>query len=147
VGLRIGRSASGVFYVTDVVRFQGTPLAVEKAIQNIASQDGRGVTVWIEQDPGQAGKAEAAFHVRNLAGLNVRVNPVREAKGVRARPLSAQAEAGNVKVVRAPWNDTFFDELENFDGTDRCVSDQVDAASGAFFALATAKRVGTWASA
>jgi predicted phage terminase large subunit-like protein len=141
VGVKMGRDVQGAFYVLDVDRFQGSPMAVADRIRNIASQDGIGVRVGIEQDPGQAGKAEAEGHVRALAGFSAVLNAVHEAKGLRARPLSAQAEAGNVKLLRALWNDAYLRELENFDGTDACVADQVDASSGAFHVL-TSKTCG-----
>lgn len=143
-GLRMGKDARGVFYVTDVNRFQGSPLVVESTIKNIATQDGKRVSIGLEQDPGQAGKAEVLVHVRNLAGFNAIANSVRESKGSRAKPLSAQAEAGNVKLVRGGWNEAFLQECEAFDGTDRCTSDQVDAASGAFYLLTSVKRAGAW---
>ncbi len=144
VGVRMRRCSNGLYYIVDVKRIQGTPHAVATLIKNTATQDGTSVTVGIEQDPGQAGKAEAQFHVRNLAGFNVRVNTVRESKGTRAKPLSAQAEAGNVKLVRGTWNDKYLNELQNFDGSDGCVADQVDASSGAFHMLTNIKRAGTW---
>jgi len=52
----------------------------------------------------------------------------------RARPVSAQAEAGNIKVVKGRWNADFFNELELF--PDGINDDQVDALSGAFDKLA-----------
>lgn len=110
-------------------------MTVESTVRNTASQDGRAVIVGIEQDPGQAGKAEAQYQIRNLAGFTAKINIAREAKGVRARPFSAQCEAGNVKIVRGAWNDAYLRELENFDGTTNCVADQVDASSGAFAML------------
>ncbi|HDS00475.1 MAG TPA: terminase [candidate division Zixibacteria bacterium] len=143
-GVRIGRDSRGIFYVTDICRFQGSPMKVEETIKNVASQDGHKVKVGIEQDPGQAGKAEALGYARLLAGYSVVLNPVREAKGIRARPLSAQAEAGNIKLVRAGWNDAYLNELENFDGSEGCVSDQTDASSGAFHLLTNIKQAGVW---
>jgi predicted phage terminase large subunit-like protein len=84
----------------------------------------------LEQDPGQAGVAEVDYYIRALAGYAVRANVVTKNKETRARPVSAQAEAGNVKLVRGPWNEAFLRELENFpEGTH---DDQVDALSGAF---------------
>ena len=87
-------------------------------------------------------KAEAQYHIRNLAGFNAKVNVVREAKGVRAKPVSAQAEAGNIKIVRGSWNEIFLRELQNFDGTNQ--ADQVDALSGGFHMLTQNKRAGVW---
>jgi predicted phage terminase large subunit-like protein len=141
VGVLLRRCKNNVFYVIDVKRFQGSPLTVETTIKNTATQDGPGVRIGIEQDPGQASKAEAYSQVRNLAGFVVRLNAVHEAKGVRARPVSAQAEAGNIKIVRGGWNDAYLNELENFSGSDNCVADQVDATSGAFHMLTIAKLV------
>ena len=144
-GVRMNKDNQGVFYVTDVERFQRSPLKVKEGIKNVATQDGKGVQVGIEQDPGQAGKAEAEDQVRNLAGFDVTINTVREAKGLRARPLSAQAEAGNVKLVKGDWNEAFLNEMQNFDGSPNCTSDQVDAATGAFHLLNIVRpRAGTW---
>lgn len=145
-GVRMTKCRStGVCYIEDVERFQKSPLGVRQTIKNIATQDGVAVRVGIERDPAQAGKAEAEDQVRNLAGFDVSVNTVREAKGVRARPLSAQCEAGNVKLVRGDWNEAFLNELQNFDGSDKCVSDQVDASSGAFHLLNIVRpRAGVW---
>lgn len=143
-GVKIGKTPTGLYYVVDVDRFQGSPLEVATRIKNIASQDGPHVRVGIEQDPGQAGVAEAQGHVRGLAGFNAKVNTVRERKGVRAKPFSAQCEAGNVKVLRGAWNLPYLKELQNFDGTPNCMADQVDASSGAFLMLTAAKEAGTW---
>lgn len=144
-GVLMSRNRStGLFYIENVERFQKSAHGVKKTIKNVATQDGIAIRVGIEQDPGQAGKAEAQDQVRNLAGYNVIINTVRESKGIRARPLSAQCEAGNVKIVRGDWNEPFLNELQNFDGSDNCVSDQVDAASGAFHLLTNVKRAGVW---
>jgi predicted phage terminase large subunit-like protein len=146
-GAKVGKSARGLYYILDIVRFHGSPLEVESRIKNVASQDGHRVRARFEQDPGQAGKAEAAVHVRNLAGYDAGVNTVRESKGMRAKPLSAQCEAGNVKVLRGPWNEDLLRELENFDGSDQCVSDQTDSLSGGFHCLTALKRAGVWGAA
>jgi len=135
VGLRMGMDAQGRFWITDRIRFQAIAQEVQQRIVNVAHQDGYSINVGIEGDPGQAGKAEAQEYVRILAGYNVVINTVHESKGARARPLSAQVAIGNVYLVRAPWNDEFLRELENFDGSDKCMADQVDAASGAFHML------------
>ena len=58
-----------------------------------------------------------------------------------ASPVSAQAEVGNIKVVRGKWNKDFLEELENF--PDGRKNDQVDALSGAFHML-TGNIVGSW---
>ena len=129
VGLKMSRAESGLFFVEQVLRLRGSPLKVERAVRNTASADGKDVAIGLPQDPGQAGKAQAQGFLRGLAGYRVRLRRETGDKVTRAGPVSAQAEAGNIKVVKGPWNDAFFDELENFpEGHD----DQVDALSGAF---------------
>ena len=140
-GIRLRKMPNGVFYVCHVDRFQGSPGKVQERVKNVASQDGKTVSVGIEGDPGQAGRAEAQLQIRNLAGYNVRANFVGDPKGVRAKPVSAQAEAGNIKIVRGDWNEDLLKELENFDGSKTCRSDQVDALSGAFMMLTSKKEV------
>ncbi len=137
VGCRM-QLKDGVYCVEDMVRFQGSPAAVERAIVNTASLDGRGVLIDLPQDPGQAGKAQAQYLVRQLAGYSVRYSTESGSKEVRAMPLSAQAEAGNVKLVRGAWNHAFINEAAVFpNGTH---DDQIDAASRAFHRLTRSKR-------
>lgn len=130
VGLLMHKTRSGQYIISDIVRFQERPLGVRTNIKNIAIQDGKKVTIWFEQDPGQAGVFEVDEYVRMLAGYHVKKNQVRQDKVERAKPLSSQCEQGNVKILRGRWNDTFFDEAEAF--PDSNLKDQVDAASGAF---------------
>lgn len=144
VGVRLAKSRQGQYFIRDVVRKQLSPLGVEELLANTASQDGPRVRIGIEQDPGQAGKAEAERQVRLLAGYQARVNAVHESKGVRAKPFAAQCEAGNVFLVRAPWNETYLRELEDFDGSEGCMADQVDASSGAFLLLTKPSRAGAF---
>lgn len=140
VGTLVSRSRStGLFYVEHVVRMRETPYKVEEAIKKIASQDGPKTQIGIEQDPGSAGVFEANYYVRALAGYNVRCYPVTKDKVTRANPVSAQAEAGNIKIVSGTWNKAFFDELENFPGTGH--DDQVDSLSGGFAALTSIRTV------
>lgn len=142
VGVKLVRDGYGTFYVADVVRVRKTPLEVKKTIRNTATQDGFSCKVGIEQDPGQAGKAEADDLVRFLAGFIVEAYPVTKAKETRAKPFSAQVQAGNVKVLRAPWNRAFFSELENFPSdSETAKDDQVDASAGGFNAMMTGRHV------
>ena len=124
---------AGVYYMEDMVHFRGSPGEVERRIKNIAAQDGRDVLIDLPQDPGQAGKAQIRYLVRQLAGYNVRSSPESGAKEVRAEALSAQAEAGNVKLVRGAWNTKFIDEAAFFPNSE--FSDQIDAGSRAFHRL------------
>ncbi len=73
-----------------------------------------------------------------LAGFTVRGNRQTGPKARRAEPMSAAAEAGNVKLVHADWNAAFLDEIAAFPMGRH--DDQVDAATGAFNALAKVTR-------
>lgn len=133
VGLRMAW-AEGTFYVEDVRRGRWSPAEVEKQLKNTATQDGQIVTIRMPQDPGAAGKADAETKVKLLAGYSAVVKPVTGEKATRAKPASAQAEAGNVKLLRAPWNETFLDEVCGFPNA--MFDDQVDAFADALNELA-----------
>lgn len=129
-GCRMSRTPDGTIYIEDMRRKRGTPAEVESLIYNTATSDGHRVRISIPQDPGQAGKAQKRTYAVKLAGFNVHFSPETGSKEIRATGLAAQAEAGNVKVVRGPWNGAFFDEIEKFP-TGK-FKDQVDCAARAF---------------
>lgn len=133
VGLRMALH-DGTFYVETVLRGQWGPGEVETKLKNTASQDGINTTIRMPQDPGAAGKADAATKVKLLAGYTVVVQAITGDKATRARPASAQAEAGNVKLLRGSWNEAFLDEVCSFPNSAN--DDQVDAFSDALNELA-----------
>lgn len=131
VGLKLGKTKGGIYFIADVVRAQHSPLKVERMVLNTARQDGISTTIGLEQDPGSAGVSDIGNYTRLLSGFNIKIVKPTNDKITRASPVSAQCEAGNVKVLRAAWNDAFFSEVGNFpEGTDH--DDQVDGLSGAF---------------
>ncbi len=109
---------------------------------NTARQDGFETEIALPQDPAQAGKSQAEHLVRLLAGFNVHARPISGDKVLRFSPFSAQAEAGNVLVLRGPWNDDWFTALEGF--PDAAHDDDADATAEAFNALA-GDNLATWA--
>lgn len=135
-GVLFGKSKSTkVYYVKHVHRVRYSGLKTEQLLRTTASQDGRDVTIGLPQDPGQAGKDQYQRYVRLLSGYHVRrfIEGSEGSKPVRALPLSAQAEARNVKLVRGPWNQAWLDEIELFpNGT---FLDQTDATVGAFWVI------------
>ena len=135
-GTKMGKTADGQFWILDHVYDRVSPARVERMIKNTAARDGRECRVHIPQDPGQAGKAQVVTMARLLAGFNVRFKTVTGDKITRFSPFSAQAEAGNVNVVRGDWNERWFSELENFPPeTDRGHDDDADSTAAAFDAL------------
>lgn len=130
-GIKLGLDpATKIYYLTDWVRQRSSPSQVEKTIKNVASADGKLVAIGIPQDPAQAGKAQAQYLIRQLAGYDARARIERGEKPIRFGPFSAQCEAGNVKILRASWNNDLFDNLEAF--PEATHDDTADACSGAF---------------
>jgi predicted phage terminase large subunit-like protein len=132
-GVKMGRGPDGRFYIADVCRIQGSPADVERLLVNTAMQDGADVRGSIPQDPGQAGKSQAQYLIRQLAGFTYTSSPESGDKETRASPVAAQAEAGNVMLVRGAWNGDFLDEAATFPRGK--FKDQIDAASRAFSEL------------
>lgn len=132
-GVRVSLAEDGIFYVEHVARGQLSPHNVDRLLLSTASQDEVQVSILIPQDPGASGKTDAAAKVKLLRGYDVRVKPVTGSKEARARPAAAQAEAGNVKLVRDDWNEAFLEELCSFPAGAH--DDQVDAFADALTAL------------
>lgn len=138
VGGLLGQTEDGRFVIADINRFQGSPLDVEQALKNTAAADGEEVPISGPKDPGQAGVAQALRFTQMLAGYDVEFTPETGSKVVRAKPLAAQVEAGNVIMLRASWNKNLKDELAMF--PNGLHDDQVDALSRAFNKLLAEKR-------
>jgi predicted phage terminase large subunit-like protein len=128
-GIKLGRDRNGGYWVLDMVRERANPGDVEKLLLNVASQDGKRVHIGFGQDPGQAGKSQALHLVRALSGSSVTPSPESGDKATRFGPFSSQCLAGNVKILRGPWNEDLFRVLEGF--PDLAHDDEVDACSGA----------------
>jgi predicted phage terminase large subunit-like protein len=133
-GVKVGRGRDGIFYVVDVAHGQEGPAEVERMILATATLDGTGVTLRLPQDPGAAGKAYAQTLIKLLAGYPVKAVAPTGDKTTRATPAAAQAEAGNVRLLRGSWNDRFIDELCTFPAGAH--DDQVDAFADAINELA-----------
>jgi predicted phage terminase large subunit-like protein len=151
-GVRMSRCPRGIFYVEDVVRGQWSPADRDTVILQTAEADAREfggeVLIYAEQEGGSGGKEVMQQMIKMLAGYPVyrdlasgsaqrRVGGVKlpgQAKVTRAQPLAAQAEAGNVRIVKAKWNQEFLSELSAFPESSQ--ADQVDAASAALNRLA-----------
>jgi predicted phage terminase large subunit-like protein len=149
VGVLMAMTSSGIVYVIDVVRIQGSPLGVEKLKAATAHADRRltegRVVILLQQEPGAAGKSYVDAQIREpLSGFAVEVERPTGDKYTRALPMSAAAQAGNIKLVHGKWNKEFIDELEQAGPDERLYDhdDQWDAASSAFNYLAYHRQVG-----
>lgn len=132
VGLKLYVYPNNTCIIADVRRWQDTPLKVEGYVKNVAGFDGVATSIGIEQEPGAAGVADVENYTRLLAGYDVRVRKPTKDKTTRAKPVSAQCEAGNISILEGAWNEDFFTEVENFSEDGEGHDDQVDCLSGAF---------------
>lgn len=133
VGIKLHRSDTQHFTITDVVRLQGSPHQVEEAIRHTALLDGHSVTISLPKDPGSAGGFVTSYLAGQLAGYRLVITAETGSKAARAGPVAAQIEAGNVAILRAAWNHTFLEELRDFPYGRK--DDQVDALSRCFATL------------
>lgn len=144
-GVRMRMANDGRIYILDARSVRGAPDKVDDLIRNTAMQDGKNVRISIPQDPGQAGKHQVAYLVRQLLqGFNVTSSPESGAKTKRAEPLSSQAAHGSVYLVQGDWNEAFIREMCDFPVGQH--DDFVDAATRAYDSLvATAFNTSSYA--
>jgi len=126
----------GIAYVMDVRKIRAKGDKVEQLIAQTAAEDGKTVSIRIEQEPGSSGKALIDQYARyvvpgyDLVGLRASGDKV-----TRARPFAAAVANGNVRLVRGAWITDFLDEMASF--PEACNhDDQVDSVVGAFTYLA-----------
>lgn len=156
VGLLMARDAKGLYYIEDVVRGQWSAHERDQIMLQTARSDflryGGEVLTYIEQEGGGDGKSVIdqlivmlsefpVYRWSTTAGAswktkgNVRLPG--DAKVRRARPFSAQCEAGNIRMVLGSSNGRFhrdfIEEVVAF--PEFAYADQVDAASSAFNVL------------
>mgnify|MGYP006274688045 CR=1 FL=1 len=123
---------AGIAYILDVRRMRGRAEKVEQFIAQTAYEDGKGVSIRMEQEPGSSGKAIVDQYARYVVpGHDFQGIRSTGDKITRARPFSAAVANGNVRVVRGPWLTDWLDEVSSFpEACDH--DDQVDSAVGAF---------------
>ena len=121
---------NGIFFITDIIHFRGSPDEVETALVNTASLDGNRLLQSYPQDPGQAGKSQVAYLSKKLKGYKFEFTTENGNKETRADGFASQVNAGNVKMLRASWNFDYLEELRAFPFGK--YDDRVDASSRAF---------------
>lgn len=89
--------------------------------------------IGLPQDPGQAGKTQVAWLTGMLDGYAVQASPESGAKLVRAMPVAALVEGGNLALLRGGWNRALLDEMAAFPAGRK--DDQVDALARGFSML------------
>jgi predicted phage terminase large subunit-like protein len=134
-GVLMARAPDGVYYIEDIQRGQWSPAQRDAVMLATARRDalryGHGaIRIVVEQEPGSGGRESAMSSIKLLAGHSVKADKVTGSKEVRAEPFASQAEGGNVRIVRGPWNAAFLDEVAAF--PNGAHDDQLDAGAGAF---------------
>ncbi len=148
-GVRISRDKYGVYYIEDVYRFRKLTDGVIKGIIDTARADGIDrCQVVIPKDSGAGGAIANAFFIRTLAEAGIAAKSAKISGHVgkiqRFLPFAALAESGAVRVVKAPWNDEFFNELEGFNGGRSGHDDTLDATADAFNSIAKSIQIPTF---
>ena len=106
---------TGHVYISDCRHEQKGPAGVEALVEGTAEFDGPGVPIWIEQEPGSAGKNLVEHYIHEILPLfSVRGEKATGPIEVRAQPFLAGVEAGNVICVKGKWNAKLVDELDGF---------------------------------
>lgn len=139
-GVKMGRTKGGRYVVMHVEYARKRSHAVHQLVQSVADRDGHQVKIGLAQDPGQAGVDQVNGYVRDLAGYTVWVERETGDKITRADAFSTQWQAGNVDIVRGPWNDWYLSLMDAFP-TEGVHDDPVDASSGAFQKLVKGRNI------
>jgi predicted phage terminase large subunit-like protein len=125
------RLANGRLVIGDVTFYRDTPGAVQTLAERLAIADGPKVTIGVFADPGQAGEDQAERLKRRLQKFaNVAVLSVKN-KEMVARECARAVWRGEVYYVEAPWNQQFFNQLEDFP-TPKMKDDAVVALANAY---------------
>lgn len=134
-GTKLGiQQGTNNVYILDVIREQLSPQQIEALVRKTAEADGLDVEVRIEKEPGSSGKNLVNhYEVNVLPEYRVGEVPTTKEKLVRAQPLLAAAEAGQVYLIEAEWNDTFIAEFDTFPGGQN--DDQVDTTAAGYTVL------------
>lgn len=140
VGLHTGVDAIGRFYILDMVRGQWDTDKVQQKIELFAERVGcpSRCILHLPQDPAQAGKYQRSQQTKAFERFKPRFHRPTGSKVTRAYGFSQAMNAGNVYVVRAPWNVTFREECRLFREDEKHEHDDiVDAGADGYNELVT----------
>lgn len=134
-GVRMAKLVDGRYLIEHVVSGQWDTYERRQVMLQTAQMDGAAVPVHIEQEPGSSGLDSVRDEIRLLEGFPVFPDRPTGEKDVRLEPFAAQAGAGNILLLRGPWNGLYIDEMLAIPGG--AYRDQADATAGAFNKLVT----------
>lgn len=111
---------AGVFYILEMTLFKGTPREVEREVYLASIDDGSTTSIYMEREPGSAGMHNIDHYKRKVIppGWVFREERVSGDKESRARPVSAAADKGLIKIAWSHKSDKWFnpvmDQMETF---------------------------------
>jgi predicted phage terminase large subunit-like protein len=132
-----GKNISGITYILDATNEQIDPARTDATMHNTAGQDGKACAIRWEQEGGASGKRDTYHIVTSFQGYDARGIPPQGDKITRAKPLAAQAYAGNVKLLRGAWNEWWLNQMHGQPDIEH--DDVMDAASGMYNELVGGK--------
>jgi predicted phage terminase large subunit-like protein len=133
VGLRLDL-ADGGYYITGIIRDRRHAGEIEQLLAATAEQDGLGVQIWIEQEPGSHSEFfEQHLRREVLDGYSLKMDRPTGSKEARAYAVASAAAQGWINLVAGPHTAEFLDELAQFPNGRH--DDCVDALAGAHRAL------------
>lgn len=136
VGMLASITYENVVTLEHMERFRGTPAKVRARFKATAAADRERdprTVQYIPQDPGQAGVDQVHSYQVENPGIAIRSRRPTGDKIVRFGPASGRGLAGNLPVVRGPWNEAMHDELE--EAPEGPHDDAMDAVSDAVAVL------------
>jgi len=140
VGCLLGITHTGRIWILDIIAVRLEPAEVSQLLINTAKADGPSVTIGIEQEPGQSGKAQIVSFQRDLAGYNVVGIPSTGSKAIRAIPVAGQISQHKTCMVIGHFTAKTTDQLDEFPFG--LHDDRVDAIASAYsFALVSPRRL------
>lgn len=134
VGTKIARCGDS-FYIVDVRRFRKNAGAVQDEVKMVATLDGYGVKILVEEEKGGSGKSVVESFKRLLVGHTVESAKAEGDKESRATPYSAEQHKRRVFLPRpgsVTWDvRAFIDEHRKMMGDGRRPrhDDQIDTAA------------------
>lgn len=116
----MSRTADGIYTIEHAWRDRKQASDHVKEVVKMAEYDGPEVQVFIPRESGP-GKAWSQNFTRELIEQGINARPIvisgHSGKLSKFKPFAALCGNGNIRMVRAPWNDWLLAELEGFDGT------------------------------
>jgi len=135
IAMTIDPKASPRFYIEDAFRDEDerlTDLGVDMMMHQLAELDGRACAIREEREPGASGDAVVQSRKRSFAGWDYMWTVAMVDKVTKSSAFRAECEAGNVAIVRGPWNARYIDLMCDFVGDDEDEDEWVDASAIAY---------------